>query len=62
MALPPGWKPKKFKDYCPGKHITIAWSYDDTHYYLDNGEEFIDFPRTTDGWESLCDELKKMEV
>lgn len=72
MSITPGWKPKKFKAYTPGIPVTFSITVDRmvTHdhtassvgtLYLDNGQEYKDFPDTKEGWAALCDTLKGFE-
>lgn len=61
MSTTPGWKPKEFKAYTPGIPVGFNLTRDSNLYYLDNGQEFKDFPNTQAGWELLCEELKGME-
>lgn len=61
MSLTPGWKEKEFKSYTPGIPVTFNITESDSAYFLDNGSEYKDFPRTKTGWTDLCDELKNLE-
>ena len=58
MSLTPGWT-EKSTTHTMGKDIVGDFiRQTDKLYIIDNGSEFKMFPKTQQGWEDLCEELK----
>ena len=60
MSLTPGWT-EKSKDHSIGiQALTCELiRFNGASYFLDNGSEFKEYPRTKAGWADLCDDLKE---
>jgi len=65
VSLTPTYKPADaFLKYARFQH---KWSCVPTiliienEYLIDQGSEYKDYPRTKEGWEALCEDLKGFE-
>jgi hypothetical protein len=67
MSITPGWLPEDqtikdvrkldvLYDGFPEVHVT------EDEYFLDQWQEYRRYPRTPEGWQNLCDDLKDFEV
>ena len=68
MSLTPGWIEKEVGEDSPEVKLfeSIGFFCDFVRmsknwYFIDNGSEYKKYPRTKEGWEALCDDLKGFE-
>lgn len=61
MSITEGWTRKPFKSYTPGIPVTFNITKTEDALYIDNGQEYKEFPNTKKGWADLCETLKDFE-